>query len=477
MPERQETSVAMPHAIHARACAHLLRKDGQEDLAFGIWYPSRGASRSTALLHSLIMPEEGDRQVHGNASFNAQYFARALAEAAAAGGGLAFMHSHLGPGWQQMSRDDRAAEANHAAAALAATGLPLVGLTLGTDGAWSARSWHRIAPKTYEHTWCDRVRVVGQGIRVTYHPRQVAEYEHLEELKRTISFWGKEAQEHLGRLRVGIIGVGSVGMLVHEALARMGVREIVVIDFDRLKTHNRDRTLNSTRADAKKRTFKVDIAARSAGESATAAGAVTKTVRASVVEPLGYAAALDCDVIFSCVDRPWPRRVLNHVAYAHLIPVIDGGIAIQLHPKAGKFRNATWSARTAAPGQRCLECAGAYDPGLVSVEREGYLDDPKYIQGLPDDSPLKRNENVFPMSMSLASAEVLQFVALATGLVGMRDVGEQRFTYYPGHLSSAPAMCDDSCPYPNFVARGEIADREVGAILGPHAAADKERAT
>ncbi len=103
-------SVAMTTDLAARLAGHLTRSDGQEDLCFLLWHPSRGAQRTTALLTEPIMPEPGERLVHGNVSFTSPYFLRAADRAAQAGSGLALIHSHPGGhGWQQLSRDDRAA--------------------------------------------------------------------------------------------------------------------------------------------------------------------------------------------------------------------------------------------------------------------------------------------------------------------------------------------------------------------------------
>src|SRR5258707_7541762 len=164
---KDEYSTALRSETHAEAVGHLIRPDGQEDLCFGIWYPSEGQTRTTALLHRLILPQDGEREVHSNASFLPHYFERAVGEAIAAGGGLALLHSHLGPGWQDMSDDDIIAERKHAAAVKGATGIPLVGLTLGTDGAWSSRFWVKVGPRQYERKWCSNVRVVGETFDVT----------------------------------------------------------------------------------------------------------------------------------------------------------------------------------------------------------------------------------------------------------------------------------------------------------------------
>jgi molybdopterin/thiamine biosynthesis adenylyltransferase len=453
MPDPTNFSVALSEVVDAELRRHLLRSDLQEDLCFALWTPSDGASRRTALIHTVIPPLPGDRDVHGNASFEMQFVERVASLAASEGCGMAFMHSHLGPGWQGMSHDDVVAERDKLAGAAAGmTDLPLVGMTVGTDGAWSARFWHRTGFKRYERSWCEAVRVVGEALSVTFCDAIAPRPKFRETFKRTVTVWGAENHISLARLRIGIVGLGSVGSIVAETLARMGLQRFVLIDFDDVRPHNLDRLLFATEDDIGR--LKVDVAEERMRAVATAASIDVRAVPSSLAEIDGYRAALDCDVLFSCVDRPRARHILNHFAYAHLIPVIDGGIEVRF--KHGRFSGVDWQLQTVGPGRPCLECLGAYNPDDVSVEEAGLLDDPSYLKGLPEDHRYKRNENVFPFSANLASLEVLQFVALATGIARMPNVGVQRYRYIPGTVESDPERaCDATCETIKLIAQGD----------------------
>ena len=69
-------------------------------------------------------------------------------------------------------------------------------------------------------------------------------------------------------MRVGIIGLGSVGCIVAETMARIGVRQITLFDPDRVEEHNLDRLLYGTAKDIGK--LKVDLAKTRMELSATA---------------------------------------------------------------------------------------------------------------------------------------------------------------------------------------------------------------
>lgn len=445
-----EFASALPNSLQGAAMEHLLRADGQEDLCFALWTPSKGRRRLSALISELILPEEGERHVHGNVSFTPEYFARALGIATKKGAGLALMHSHPGPGWQGLSRDDFRAEACHAGAVAAATGLPLLGMTSGNDGTWSSRFWRRVGTRDYRPAWCETTRVVGRTLQMTYHPELRPESEPGEELARTVGVWGRQGQALISRLHIGIVGLGSVGSIVAETLARMGVERLSFIDYDKVEALNLDRILGATRRDIGR--LKIDVAAENAFRSATARRLRIDRYEASIVEEEGYRAALNCDLLFSCVDRPWARRVLNHIAYAHLTPVIDGGILVRVRGEA--LIGADWNVHTVGPGRRCLECLQAFDPSLVGLERDGLLDDPSYLDQLDKDHILLRHENVFPFSLHVAALEVLQMTLLLVGTIP--NVGNQNYHYTTGTLDrTEDEGCEPSCLYPPLIATGD----------------------
>lgn len=439
---KTELSVAMAERLRNSLSDFLIRIDRQEDLIFALWTPSLGGTRSTALIHTLVYPGDGDRQVHGNVSFNPCYFERVCDEAIESGCGIAFLHSHPIPGWQEMSRDDVIAEQKMASVVDALTELPLVGMTIGSDGTWSARMWEQADGRRYQPRWCHSVRSAGKALKVDFCEKLAPKPEYRELFKRTVTVWGKENHATLARLRVGIVGLGSVGSLVAEMLARMGMKRFVLIDFDEVQQHNLDRLLGSTQEDLGK--LKISVAERQMKKAATASHLEICSIPYSLAEEEGYRAALDCDVIFSCVDRPRARHILNHMAYGHFIPVIDGGIAVRF--KGVEFSGVDWQLQTVAPSRPCLECLRTYSPTDVALEESGQLDDPSYMKGLPDKHRLKNNENVFPFSANLASLEVLQFVALATGAGGINDFGVQRYRYWPGVVDAdVERTCQEGC--------------------------------
>jgi len=278
---------------------------------------------------------------------------------------------------------------------------------------------------------------------MTYHPS--AEVRSTQGQVRTLNFWGVRAQADFAGLSIGIVGAGSVGSIVVESLARMGARSLTVVDHDVIEEHNLDRTLGATSRDVGKP--KVRVAERQAAIAATAAAFSLLPVQARLEVGRLQPELLDCDVVFSCVDRPVPRHVLNRISYSCFVPVIDGGILVRFAPDK-RFLGADWSVHTVGPGRPCLLCRGAYDLESVSLELTGLLDDPTYIRGLPEDSPLRRRENVFPLSSAVASFEVLQLVAMVSNLMGLSDLQQQRYAYYPGVVRVEEASgCRPTCPF------------------------------
>jgi hypothetical protein len=444
-------SVAMTADVATQLDAHLARGDGQEDVCIATYVWSTGSSRRTAVIRDVILPREGERLVHGNAEFTGRYVVRAASEARQRSEGIVLLHSHPGArGWQGLSGPDHNTESEYERVARAITEMPLVGMTLATaESEWSARIWYnRTAP-----TFADSVRVVGERLRVTWNDAARRRPVATSFQRRTIAAWGPRRQASIARLRVLVVGVGSVGLDVIARLAATGIEHLGVMDIDTVEDLNLDRMIGATREDARVGRRKTEVAARIARQAATAANFTIAVHDLSMTTPGGLAAALDYDIIFSCVDRPWPRAVLNAIAYSDLIPVIDGGISLETLP-SGEMRGGTWRAHALVPGRPCLVCNGQLRMNELTLDRAGKLDDPEYIRRSGISSGAG-SPNVAALAASVSAGLLAQFVSLVAAPGGIGVSAPLRYMLSIHQLEHLRVQSGAFCVYEKATARGD----------------------
>ena len=437
--------------------SHFKRGQYQEDLCFALWSPSTGESRTTAIVHKIILPRDGERELHGGASFLPAYLTRSLLLARSENCGLAFMHSHPTAGWQGMSETDIVAERDVLAPPSYATKLPLVGLTVGTDGYWSARFW--IKSDEFRRYWCTKIRVVGENkYSLFYNDSLFPPPLRRAVLWRTYDTWGAEAQSLISRLHVGIVGLGSVGSVVMETLARIGVPKVTLVDPDIVEEHNLDRLLNATANDVGRQ--KVDLAKTAFVSHATTSSPIVRAISDSIHNVCAYRAILDCDLVFSCVDRPVARDVLNYISQGHLVPVIDGGIAVGVQPSNKRLSSAHWRCHVSTPVHPCLRCRDQYNTSMVILELDGSLDDQSYTQGL-DEELAARNENVFPFTLSLAGMLINLFLRyiISESWWPRPVTAQQEQQFILNTLASIGREdCEEYCAFRTMRATGDTAE-------------------
>ena len=199
------------------------------------------------------------------------------------------------------------------------------------------------------------------------------------------------------------------------------------------------------------------LAAKHLKRSATARGFRVEALAGRVEAPSCYGASLDCDVLFCAVDRPLPKDLLNHIAYAHCIPVVFGGV-YAANKGNGRLSQAAWSVLTVDPETRCLRCDGQYTTSDVMMERDGSLEDPTYVRNLASRGSVSDGQNVFPFSANLASFMVLEMVRLVAGEDWWPQVGgKMHFSFVPRRLVSLREGCRDHCAVKERTAMGDSA--------------------
>ncbi len=446
--------IVLREVLHRQLADHLLsgmRHGGmQEEACLALWHRADGFNRYTGILGEVFLPEDGDRDLQGNVTVHGKYLNRVLDHAIEAQAGVAVLHSHPGPGWQDLSGVDNDTERNIIAPFIRETGLPLLGLTMGSDGAWSARFWQesvcgRIAP-----VHCTDVRRVGpRHTGADWHPDAYPPYARRPNLVRTIDSWGIDAQARLARTHVCVVGAGSVGSIVLECLARTGFEEITVLDPDLVEDKNLDRLIYADRHCLGLR--KAEVAAAHLRRVATAHRPVIRPVPFSIRTEQAYRLAADADIILCCVDNAEAREVINHLAYANCLPLIDGGVLVESRER---LLSAKWQAHLVGPDMQCLRCRGQYNSGDARDERMGIRRHGRYINDGVADGP-EPGQNTIGFCGVVAAEQTRMLIRYLIGENWWHDsapiIGqwsfEHRFVEAQTEPFEHPGRCVASCEF------------------------------
>lgn len=137
--------------------------------------------------------------------------------------------------------------------------------------------------------------------------------------QRTGLLYGEEALARFAKLRVGVFGLGGVGCMAAESLARSGVGGFVLIDFDRIKESNINRqlaalhsTLGQTKADAMRARI-LDINPEADVEAVNAFS--DETLRNEIFDRI--------DVVVDAIDSLGPKIGLIEDAVRRGMPIIS----------------------------------------------------------------------------------------------------------------------------------------------------------
>ncbi len=258
-----------------------------------------------------------------------------------------------------------------------------------------------------------RLRIVGDRIRIlateagsSAEPNGAA----IRHFDRQIRAFGKDGQDLLGRMKVGVVGAGGTGSAVFEQLVRLGVGDVVVVDDDVVDDSNLSRIHESAAADRGRPKVEV-LAQRSA---AMGLGSLVTPVQARLRTPAITRLLTDRDVVFGCTDDDFGRAVLSRLAYWYLIPVIDMGFVVDV--QNGTVRDLFGRVTVVGPGTACLLCRRR-----VSAQRVAW-------ESLGEDERRKRVHEGYVPDLGEPAPSVVAYTTMVAGLA-VSEMLERLFGY------------------------------------------------
>jgi hypothetical protein len=367
--------------------------------AVGILGESRGRGHEFTLAR-VFWPEPGDVEMsRGGIVFSASYLRRAHLTMRAEGlAGLVTFHTHPGADSHVSfsSYDDSQDPLLVENLVELAPTTRLVSVVVGKESQ-AARLW----PRPEHCETLDQLIVVGD--QLSYLPLNGRPHPPPPPpsaiFDRALSLTDAGALNRLSKMVAAVVGASGTGSLIAELLVRAGCRHIILIDDDVVLDINLNRILYATSEDAARRTPKVEVLSRAIEHLGFEC--LVETIQDNILADEVLMRLRDADVIFGCVDKAYPRKMLSEFSYRYLRPYIDVGSEI-----GGDERGiVSLNGRTnyVAPGRWCLLCTGLVTSRELAFESLSYAERERVVAlGYSHDLMLKKPA-VMELNMRSAS--------------------------------------------------------------------------
>ena len=432
----ESCDVLVSAELHQRIMEHLFPGDGDEHGAI----LRAGVVRSGLSLRLLIQhvqpAEFGTDYVAGRYGYRAltpTFIHREILRCRDSGLAYLAVHNHGSDRHVEFSRVDvESHERGYPALLDIGRSVPVGALVYGRRSV-AADIW---LPDGSRRT-LGSYRVIGHKITRLYsQPRREGDSD--TEHDRQVRMFGAAGQHVLGESKVAVIGLGGVGSLVAEYLARLGVGNLVLVDPDEIESSNLSRVVGATRVDVEAGQLKTQIAVRHAREMAMEA--MLEPIAGDVAHESVAQVLRDCDFIFLAADSMRARLVVNALAHQYLVPAIQMGAKVRRGDK-GNIEDAMCAVRHVRPGTGCLWCNGLIDPTQLAMEAKSDSERKEQAYGVQEPNP-----SVITLNAVAAAHAVNDFLFDFLGLRrGDVDVAYQHFHFDRGKAQRVLPRRDPEC--------------------------------
>ena len=336
-------------AQHQQLRSHLHSGDGLEAAALGLCGLGTSLNRQVLILHKIfLIPHERCKRTIDSVSWDGRIARPLLEEAMEKNLTIVKFHSHPS-GYEQFSELDDIADAAFVESAYGwvenrGSHSSIVMLPNGQMfGRWYSKD---IIAYPFE-----RISIVDHHLKFFDNKDSTKQFS--EQHLRNIQAFGMGTTRLLSSLRIGVVGCSGTGSPLIEALTRLGVGELVLVDPDKVEHKNLNRIINTTIEDAEQSRLKTQILK----EAIAKMGFDTKvfTFATNIYDDMQALKALStCDMLFGCVDSIDGRHLLNRLAAFYALPYFDLGVKLIADGK-GSIEDISTAVHYLLPGQSLVQ--------------------------------------------------------------------------------------------------------------------------